>query len=988
MTGPITPFPEQTEALTSLTCTLAVHDRTTLVMACGTGKTLVGRWHAQASGAQRTLVFLPSLALVAQVLAEWRRDSSWSFEAMVVCSDKTTAAGAAERRNEDGEIVDVDKPYWAKAKAMVTIDPARAARFLSSKIDGRPQVVFCTYHSAPKAAEAMLAAGTVMDLVVYDEAHNLAGRPRPDFRVAMDSRKVAAHKRLFMTATPLTFGAADGDDVISMDNVKLFGPRAHTVTFGNAIDAGRLTDYKVLVIASRDGERAGRHRNDRDIPAALLAAVDEHGIRRMLTFHSRVARATEFAETMDVTHTPGGVFIRAKVAHGKQRAGERAQTLRWLGEDQANQTRIVSSARCLREGVDVPEVDALLYADEMTSVIDIIQSLGRALRKAPGKEFGYVIIPVSLPADGDDDTNLSVSSFAKVWAVLRGLREHDERLADELDRKVMSSGSGRIRKPSPDDRVQFILPDDVNPDAVHLRMVQEAGSAWEKFYAAYADWAHTTGGGRLGRNTTHHGIGIGEWGHKQRRARDIGVLPADRIRRLEDVPGWYWSREHADWTDTWELAEAYANAHGTIADNTTGESKFDKANSKGIYRTKLGIWFATQRQLYRDGMLDELRAAKLEELPGWDWNAGLRDIDVKMIQALRLFVEFEKHPDVPADHMEDGQPLGRWVLAVRRAKVLDQVPPALRDELLAACPRVDKGVSTWKWEQPDTLWRMTYDALLQFVDREKKIPTGRSAEPFMGKDFNIGMWCARLRFLHRRGELDADYAKMMEKIPGWQWEIDLREKEYGEPIDLGKVPHGTAKGIQKKCPCKPCLDARRDRDLVYLNRKRQLKDPVNINRACAHLAMLEANGVKRSAIVAVSGVPLGVIRRIAVGEGQVEREHETLLLGTSLADCRAAVGRIGSRGRVVLLANEKVDAGPTWERIEDLTARGLGPSWIARELGYTSAYVQLRKDVVSRRIAEQIADLYQRAEGLSFDRKGRNITAPPLSELRAAAVAA
>jgi predicted helicase len=580
------PRPRQVEALTALTRAFAVHDRAQLVMACGTGKTLVGRWHAQAIDALSAVVFLPSLALLAQTLGEWRRVHRWPFEALVVCSDPSTAAGAAERLTDDGETADVDRPYWATVRARVTTSAQAASRFLTRRVDGRRKVVFSTYHSAPVVAAAQADSRTVFDLAVCDEAHRLAGRPRDAFRTVLDRRAVVARKRLFMTATATT---VDGDDVNSMDDARLFGPVAHTVSFGDAIAAGLLADYQILVIAGHTGQRAHDQRGPGTLPGALLAAVDEHGIRRLLTFHSRNAKADAFAQVLDAVHTPGGHFVRARHVNGQLPAAARAETMRWLGRAQDGQVRVVTNARCLTEGVDVPSVDGVLFADPRNSVTDIIQAVGRVLRPAPGKTHGTVIVPVTLPDDGDDDTALAVSAFSQVWAVLKGLRAHDSRLGEEIDRAARTVVGGRMYARRGSERIRFVVPDGVDEAILQLRLVQEVGCAWERFYLTAQDWAHSHPERRLGRNTSHRSVGIGEWACKQRSARSHGQLSAERIRRLEQIPNWYWNRGDADWADTYAVLAAFAAAHGTLTDNDHGESVFAGLYSRGANRRRLGV---------------------------------------------------------------------------------------------------------------------------------------------------------------------------------------------------------------------------------------------------------------------------------------------------------------------------------------------------------------------------------------------------------------
>lgn len=957
MAADLSPRPQQVDALAALARANAGHDRVQLVMACGTGKTLVGRWHAQAAAADRTVVFVPSLALVAQLLAEWRRGGSWPFEALVVCSDPTTAAGAAERRFDDGGDADVARPYWATVRAKVTTSPAEAGRFLRSKVDGRPQVVFSTYHSSPVVANAAHAAGIVFDLAVCDEAHRLAGRPRQEFRTVLDDNGIPAGKRLFMTATPLSFPPGDG--VVSMDDQAVFGPVAHKVSFRAAIDAGHLADYQVLIVA-HDQEVTPSWR-PATVPGALLDAIDQHGVRRLLTYHSRVAKAADLAQMFDVTHTPAQTFIRARHVSGRSTAAHRAQTLRWLGDAQPGQVKVVSSARCLTEGIDVPAVDAVMFADPRSSIVDIIQSIGRVLRPAPGKARGSIIIPVALPAGAaDDDTELSLSAFGTVWAVLRSLREHDELLARELDEDAAETAAGRHRRRG-GDHVQFLLPYRLE-QPIRLRIVAEFASGWDRFYAAALDWARGHGGQRIGANATHLGVGVGAWAAKQRTARQQGVLGADRAARLEAIPGWFWDREQANWDDTYAIVERVAR-DGTVADRLTAPSRFAGMyavnGSAGPFR--LGIWLAMQRQAHRDGMLDPANAARLEQLPGWDWNGGLRDQDAAMVQALKVFGEFEKHADVPDDYVEDGLPLGKWVWAVRRAQYLDGLPPALVDELEAAAPRDVKGMSLWRWERAETEWRWKYAIARRYTEQSGQPPSTTWRTEVDGRDANVGQWCSQQRYKRRHGTLDDQHATWLEALPGWKWDPQLG-KPAGDPIDLGDHPHGTAKGAQAKCPCRDCLEYSRANGRRALARKRQLTDPVPAAPAAARLAELEAAGAKRASIAAATRVPLGVIRPLAAGDlDQVERGQADALLAATVEACTAVgADKVGSRGRVASTRHERIDLAPTRALLADLAARGFTNGWVSRELGYARGGLQLTGQTVTRRVADAVADLAAR----------------------------
>lgn len=490
---PVCPRPHQQQALDALAARLgAGRSRAQLVMACGSGKTLVGRWFAAQGAVTAALVVVPSLALVAQTLKEWRSDSSWTFRAVVTCSDPGTAAGDAERGDEDGS--SVDGPFWDRQRAVVTTQPGPVESRLRRATSSQPLVVFSTYHSVTVAAAAARAAGVEYDLVVADEAHNLAGNPRQDFRVVLSEKELPARNRVFMTATPLTGAAAAADRAIgrdrsidapiSMDDESLFGPVVFRLDVAEAIGRQLLTDYRVMVF-----ETAGEVSPD---PLSALVGASSEGLSSVLTFHGRVAKARAFAAAVDGLSLPDGRTVRARAVAGSDSAGQREQALRLLASPTPEHLTVVSSARCLTEGVDIPAVDGVMFADPKSSQIDVVQAVGRALRPSPGKSSGTVLLPVCIPAGLDVDTALSTGSFAWVWRVLRALRTVDSRLDLELRSPRLAADLGReVRR-----RVEFRIPSFNAVEAVEARVVDFTSDAWERKFAELADFAAAQGHAR------------------------------------------------------------------------------------------------------------------------------------------------------------------------------------------------------------------------------------------------------------------------------------------------------------------------------------------------------------------------------------------------------------------------------------------------------------------------------------------------------------
>jgi superfamily II DNA or RNA helicase len=966
--------------------------------ACGTGKTLTGRWHAQACQADVIVVFLPSLALLAQTLAEWRRaaDPGWPWEAIVVCSDKSTAPGAAERAAELGG--DVDRVFWAKAAASVTTDPGRASSLIrNARAARRRFVVFSTYHSAPVVASAArLAGGVVFDLMICDEAHHLAMRPAESFRTVLDDRRVRARKRLFMTATRVI---TEGDDVLSMDDEGTFGPVAHKVTFAQGIAMRRLVDYQVLVIADERVQN-GRSRRDRAgdlaVPGAVLAAAAGHQLRTMLSFHTYIKDAAAFARLLNNITLRNGRRVKARHVSARDRGADRAATLAWLGEDTGGrQLRLVSSARCLAEGIDVPAVDAVMFADPRNAVVGIIQAVGRALRAAPGKQIATIIVPVTL-SENADDSELLVSSFGNVWAVLRALRAHDERLAAEIETAAAAArggGAGGHRRPV--GRVKFLLPANVRLDEemLRLRMVEAvaADTEWERFYQAYRDWQQATGGGYMPFNTCWKNMRVGLWVRRQMIARKEGRLPAARAARLEATPGWVWDQEDGHFRENLRrIAGLAASRPGGLTQPPAGPSIY-AGLKEARRRLPLGEAAAGYRQLQRDGMLPGWQAALLAKQAGWDWTGGLAPQDIAMIQRLRMFAEFEKHGDVPRDHVEDGQPLGRWCQDVRRRKVLGALHPALEEEIAAATPRTAKGQPTFPWHQLETQWHLGYEALRAFAAREgtAAVPPGH-VETLPCGPVSLGNWCIRQRYLRRQGELGPAWEKMLAAVPGWDWDPPGRRAEAGEKLPwLRDDLHGRPYAIQAGCTCPTCLATRRADDRAALQRRKievmdALGGPVPAGPATRHITGLERDGGKRGLIAEVSGVPLGVVRQVANGTAEViAAKHAGALMAVTMDTLQSAGRtRAGSRGRAATVGAERIPVEPTRRLLADLKRRGFGANWVARELGYaTTEIITPHQWTVTRRVADQVAGLHDCVGDLIAPKAYRTQKVPPLDEL-------
>ena len=390
----------------------------------------------------------------------------------------------------------------------VTTDPHDIAAFLRRR--SGPRVVFSTYQSSPQIAAAF-AHGRVpaFDLVIADEAHRVAGIESSDFATVLDETAIKARRRLFMTATPRYFtgrvlkAAQEADlEVASMDDPSKFGTVFHRLTFGEAIKRNLLTDYQVAVVGvdndtyrewaekgtlvTRDGKKITDARTLAG-QIGLAKAMRKYDLRRSISFHSRVSRAREFAAEMPeviawmpARQRPKGA-LWARHASGEMSAGERHVLLQHLSRLDDGERGLLTNARCLSEGVDVPTLDGVAFIDPRRSEVDIVQAVGRAIRKSEGKTVGTIVIPVFIDTDTDPEVALNDSSFKPVWDVIQALRAHDEELGEHLDslRREMGRTGGVPKLP---DKIHLDLPVKVGADfadAFDVRLLQKTSASWE-----------------------------------------------------------------------------------------------------------------------------------------------------------------------------------------------------------------------------------------------------------------------------------------------------------------------------------------------------------------------------------------------------------------------------------------------------------------------------------------------------------------------------
>ncbi|WP_371553953.1 Helicase associated domain protein [Streptomyces longwoodensis] len=751
--------------------------RTQVVMATGSGKTLVAARSADELRAGRVLVLVPSLDLLTQTEAAWREAGRTG--PMIGVSSLQGQGAAFPNTTDAEELVD-----WVRPFAKVT--------------------VFATYASLGLGTleRAHTAGLPGWDLIVVDEAHRASGRIGKPWAVVHDNTRVPALRRLYMTATPRLWQldedagqGAPGELVASMEDDPdgPFGTRCYTLTLSEAIDRGICAPYQVVCLDITDTQlqaaqllgvegRSDEVRGARlaALQTALLKASSEEGFRRTLVFHHVVKEAEAFAADLpDVAKrlhdADAGLYPRTiwadwlcgehKPDHRRRVLGEFATGI--AADGTVVEKSFLGSVRVLGEGVDTKNCDSVYFADVRGSMPDLVQAVGRALRIQPGEgKVASLVVPVLLGPGETADNMLTSRAYGGLAKLLEALRAHDARVVEQLaEQQARSSVRGvQSRSESQEspsegaesdrsDRglsvpaqelLKFSTPRDpaalaafinlrvLNPEHEHWRRGVEAAVIYARehgdlkvpftFRVPGADDQETEG---KGWPASLAGFPLGQWTADARRFYARGRLDEDRVAQLEKL-GMIWSHYDVAWEEGLSAARGWAAEHGHLLASL--DATFQGA--------KVGIFLKNARAAARKAA--EIEQRRAEGLPVESWAGALSDERREQLEEIdaswcpswpvtwqRCFHLVRMHLDageaLPTEAgavVRQGEDLGRWVKSVRLGwDQLTTVQQWLCKEVLGIGPASEDEKPKPRRTQADK-WAMHYAAAKQFYERE------------------------------------------------------------------------------------------------------------------------------------------------------------------------------------------------------------------------------------------------------------------------------
>jgi len=757
------PLPHQDEAINDILTALKDEDRATALMACGTGKTLIALWVSEQMDCQNILVLLPSLTLVRQTLHEWLKETEWKhLSYLCVCSDSTVAS----------KELDSIKVNQSDLDFAVTTEGNAVKQFLSQDTKG-VKIVFSTYQSVHIVAAGM-DTDCKFDLGIFDEAHKTAGRTDKKFCFALKDENLSIQKRLFLTATPRHYNMnkrnkdGDFDLVYSMDNYGVYGKIAHQLSFAKAASLGIICNYKVIISVVTSEQvckellKSGEVSINGDLVNALLIAhqialkeaIEKYKIKRIFTFHKSVATAKSFT-------VKGSEGIRTQLTgfntfhvNGTMTTANRESI---MNEFRHSDYSVLSNARCLTEGVDLPAVDMVAFMSPKKSKVDIIQATGRAMRKDPqnpDKTLGYIFVPLYLEmAKGESIENaVNKADFEEVWNVLQALQEQDEVLADKIRQIQEDKGRGEVRGGNDFGDLVDTFGVDISLNTLRKSItavcINKLGFTWDMKYGELIEFKKQFG--HCNVPSTPKRRQLYNWVSRQRILCQGENLTEDHIKRLNDI-GFEWNLRKSNWNRMFEALETYKDRYGDC-----------NVPSSWPENKQLASWVGKQRSNQRQSKLSEKKLKRLDKI-GFEWGqkeANSRNPSSKpqpcedMFAVLKEYKEEYGDCNVPTLWAKNKK-LGRWVSQQRklyRNKMLS-------DDRIKCLENIG-----FAWDVNHFLWEMMFNSLYKY----KQIYGNCNVLPSDTENKSLAIWVVRQRQKYRKGRLSGEQFKRLEGIK-FEW---------------------------------------------------------------------------------------------------------------------------------------------------------------------------------------------------------------------------
>lgn len=822
----LNPYPHQIKAIAECEKHFKNSDKGQLIMACGSGKTLTSFWITKQLKSKKVLFLAPSISLLAQTLNVWLKNSSnKDTNFFVVCSDQS-----AGQNTEIEYASDYDFPSSTNQKE------------LSNFIDANKEfVIFSTYQSSKTVLDAAKKNKVIFDITICDEAHRLTGNVNNDFGVILKPN-FPTKKKLFMTATPriISYGIQKAAEerkinLVSMDNKNLFGNIIYELTFGEAIEKKLLADYKIIVsgVTNKDlNQKEFVKFKSKTIDISTYAKaitlkkiLNKHKLKKVITFHSFLKSASTFSELLN------DLKLNSNFISGYHNIRERKQLVKKL-ENKSKNVEVLSNARVLSEGIDLPQLDCIAFIDPKTSVVDIVQAVGRAIRASKDrKKVGYIVIPIYLD---------NKKGFETIYKTIIAMRSHDARMAEELDNYRVKIGNGANLSNLKLSNFVIDLPSYVDKELeieIISKTINAASESWYFWFGLLEKYIKENGTPIVPQTHFQDGLALGHWVSIQRRNYKSGTLDDKRTNLLNNLNGWIWdinehhfelglknAKQFYDENQHWNIPFSYVSPDGFKlgqwarnyrSKNLERQKKVTKEKRKRfkeigfplevesvyerkrkenfkeleIFYKKNKNWNVDDNYITKNGIklkniIAGIRRSKnklnKEELKflnsiNFIWSVEEESLQ-RNLDNLRMYIAKNGHSLVPKHYVaKDGSKLGNWVSSIRYGQV--KISKDLKNQLDLMNFRWDLKDIPSNYLQQQKSFNRGFAQLKKYYDKEK---TASISVYFVDNDnFKLGDWVGMQRRKYKSNKLMQEHIDLLESLNGWEWEVENKSFELG-----------------------------------------------------------------------------------------------------------------------------------------------------------------------------------------------------------------
>jgi superfamily II DNA or RNA helicase len=761
------------------------NNRCYIEVACGAGKTLTSYWIDKYLDNQLTIIAVPSLYLLSQFYKEWAIQShqeNINIEYLLVGSD-------ADIKNE-GEAIN---------GYSLTTNVDELTKHIQNR--KRKFVIVTTYQSSDCLINVLNKLLLVPDFCIFDEAHKTVGQIGKQFSLLLDDNNLKIKNRLFMTATSKIYGGKTDDidsDILSMDDKKWYGKCVYSYNTANAIRDGKLVDYQIVTMFTNDEFINNFINENKYVNTENLEDQESHYIgsavmiikalttgecTHLITYHSSIGKSKKFERILNEIIKLMKFDVSVYHMDGNTSMSNRNKLITNFTK---NKLAILSSARVLNEGINIPIVDSVCFVDPRQSTIDIIQCVGRSLRLYDSKITAKILVPLIC----EDINNLTeTAAYGNLVKIIKSLAETDPTIYEYFGKKSNGNKVNRNIFKHINYTSSIKLNEKINLQnwikELELKIWKNVNT-FEYMYNKLIDWVCTNKKIPSSIKTDVHQKTLATWCERNRLYKRQNILDDKRIKLLEAIDGWYWGKTIIYSFKTFD--ERYNELKPYVAIHKQLPSK----NSKDETTKKLGVWCSMQRSLKKKNKLSSDKIKSLEAINCWYWGSdeviAIKSFDERYNELKNWVIE---NNELPTE--SQNKSLNLWCQGKRTEKRADQLSEK-QINLLSQ-------ISGWFWDvKPRSEYFMEkFNEVKNWTEENNRIPN--NSENSIERSFS--KWCFRQREHKKNGKLSEDCIKLLESLNGWYWvQKDLFQIKYNELIELvnknKKIPTSHSKDENEK----------------------------------------------------------------------------------------------------------------------------------------------------------------------------------------------